>query len=65
MDDYIVECQRNGEVIASYTFSVPHSIAAPGMADATQVMEDAKAQLTTDRLAFPPYDDIKFSMRHA
>ncbi len=65
MDDYYVDCHRDGELIASFIFSVPHSIAAPGTADATELIDEAKAGLSNFGLAKPPYDDIKFSIRRA
>lgn len=34
------------------------------MADETQKSQSAKSQLTTDQLAFPPYDDITFTVRY-
>jgi hypothetical protein len=65
MDDYYVDCRRDGELISTFIFSVPHSIAAPGMAPVTELIDEAKAGLTNFGLAKPPYDDIKFSIRRA
>jgi len=65
MDDYYVDCRRNGELIATFVFSVPHSIAAPGMAPVTELIDQAKAGLTNFGHAKPPYDGIEFSIRQA
>lgn len=65
MHDYYVDCRRDGELIASFIFSVPHSIAARDMGDATELINEAKAGLTHFGHAKPPYDGIEFSIRQA
>lgn len=65
MEDYYVDCRRDGELISTFIFSVPHSIAAPGMAPVAELIDEAKAGLANFGLAQPPYDGIEFSIRPA
>lgn len=65
MEDYYVDCRRAGELIATFIFSVPHSIAAPGMAPITALIDQAKAGLANLGHAEPPYEGIEFSIRTA
>lgn len=59
-----VECWRGGQLIASYDSVLTGTLAAPPPApDKEQLINDAKTQLTNDRLAFPPYTDIEFRIR--
>jgi len=59
-----VDCCRRGELIASYEYGFPASMGAPpATPDREQLIDQAKEQLTNNRLAFPPYDDITFRIR--
>jgi hypothetical protein len=59
MRKVFVKCWRRRQLLATYEFRVPASISSPPLFDGAELISDAKSQLTTDRLAFPPYDDIR------
>jgi hypothetical protein len=59
MNKVFVKCWRRSQLLATYEFRVPASLAAPPLFDTVELISDAKSQLTTDRLAFPPYYDIR------
>lgn len=59
-----VDCRRRGELIASYKYGLPAEMGAPlALSDEERLIDQAKEQLTNDRLAFPPHDDITFHIR--
>jgi len=61
-----IHCYRDGAPLRSYDFGVP----VPADPSAFQwpsrepLEAAAKTQLTTERLAFPPYDGIRFEIEH-
>jgi hypothetical protein len=59
MKKVYVKCWKGSQLLATYEFGVPASAAAPPLFDAAGMISEAKSQLTTDRLAFPPYDEIR------
>jgi len=56
----IVECWKNGKLLQAYPFTVPGSLAAPPTPIWSNLVEEAKGNLTADGLAIPPYDGITF-----
>ena len=64
MRKVFVECRRRGELIATYDFGFPATLAAPPeMPNQEQLVDQAKDNLTNESRAFPPYDDIEFRIR--
>ncbi len=60
----VVECWRNGQLLASYPSSLTGTLAGPPPApDEEGLIDDAKTQLTNEGLAFPPYSGIEFRIR--
>jgi hypothetical protein len=59
-----VDCLRDGKLIRTYDFLRPASLGlpAPPPVDEMLILE-AKSNLTTERLATPPYERIKFQVR--
>jgi hypothetical protein len=61
MVEVLVHCHRNGVVLTSYTFqttapSTEHPL------NHRELVDQAKANLATDNLAFPPWPDIVFEV---
>jgi hypothetical protein len=59
-----VDCRRGGKLIASYEHGWPIAVLPVPAPDRKLLIDQAKSQLTTDRLASPPYDDITFEVRY-
>lgn len=58
-----VDCLRAGQVLKSYEFGLPIGMLL-GTPPSQKFLEDqAKEALTNDRLAVPPYEGIKFTIR--
>jgi hypothetical protein len=63
MKKIFVDCFRAGEFVVSYDFGIPQPI-MPGLPpDVDQLIDEAKTNLSNDRLAFPPYEGITFKIR--
>jgi hypothetical protein len=60
----IVECRRGSELIATYEYGSPIPMIPGILPDGSELKSEAQSQLTNDRLAFPPYDDIAFLVRY-
>lgn len=59
-----VDCLRDGRLIRTYDFLCPASLAFPPLPPADEkLILEAKSNLTTERLATPPYAGIKFQVR--
>jgi hypothetical protein len=58
-----VKCLKDGEELITYDFGYADNF---GVAKPTHesLVNEAKSQLTTDRLAFPPYDDVTFRVTY-
>jgi hypothetical protein len=54
-----VKCWLGSQVLASYEFLMPATKAAPPVIQPDTPIAEAKSNLTADRLAYPPYDDIE------
>jgi len=68
MDDdlitYFVDCKRGGTLIATYEFSQGVTAAGPPPPPLREKLEqDAKENLSQQRLAFPPFAVITFHIR--
>ena len=58
-----VDCWRNGKRIASFEYGLPIAL-LPGLPkDRNKLIDEAMSQLTTGRIAFPPYHGITFKVR--
>jgi hypothetical protein len=58
-----VKCWRGGQLLATYEFGVPGSAAAPPiLPDTATLTAEAQTNLANERLAFPPYDGIRFEV---
>jgi hypothetical protein len=55
-----LKCWRGSQLLANYEFTVPASQAALPVLDRSALIAEAKSNLTTERLAFRPYDGIRF-----
>ncbi len=60
-----VDCWGGGKIIATYDFGLPQAILPGKSPDNAELIEEARSQLTNDRLAFPPYDGITFKVRYS
>ena len=60
----IVECRRGSELIATCEYGSPIPMVPGILPDGSDLKSEAQSQLTNDRLAFPPYDDISFLVRY-
>lgn len=59
-----VDCSRDGNVIRTYDFLCPASSAAPPvLPPSDHFIEQAKTNLTNERLAVPPYAGMTFKIR--
>lgn len=58
-----VECVRDGQVIASYSFGYAETL-GPSMPPSHQsLIAEAKTNLTNQAIAYPPYAGIEFKIR--
>jgi hypothetical protein len=58
-----VDCLRDGKLIRTYDFLYPASLAAPASPDTEQLILEAKENLSTEGLAKPPFEGIRFRVR--
>jgi hypothetical protein len=58
----IVKCRRGKELIASYPLSYARTIGPSSPPPTETFVAEAKSNLTTEGLAFPPYEGIKFEV---
>jgi hypothetical protein len=59
----LVDCIRDGKIIASYQLGIPGSLIFDPVIDRPKLEYEAKGNLSNDRLAFPPYAGITFNIR--
>lgn len=61
-----VHCYRDGSLLRSYDFGVPETMndAAVRQPSAKELEDQAKTNLTTEKLAFPPYTGITFEIEY-
>jgi len=59
-----VHCYKGGTLLRSYDFGVPETLndAAVRMPTKESLEDQAKTNLTNERLAGPPYDEIRFEI---
>jgi hypothetical protein len=60
----VVECRRDGELLAAYPFTVFASLTSPAVVAPDELIAEAKANLTKDGIALPPYEGIEFKVDH-
>lgn len=59
-----VDCRKDGTLVRTYTYTVPGTAVGPPAPPPDEVLEgQAKSDLATERLAFPPYEGFKFNIR--
>jgi hypothetical protein len=58
-----VDCVREGQVIASYDFGYGETIGPSARPDHPSLIAEAKSNLTSQRIAHPPYAGIEFKVR--
>ena len=58
----IVDCVRDGEVIASYPFSWARTL-GPSSPPPKELIDEAKSNLSIERKAAPPFEGITFEIR--
>ena len=59
-----LDCWRRGKLIASHEYGLATGMLPGTSMDKDTLIDQSKSQLTTDELAFPPYDGITFSVRY-
>jgi len=62
MKNALVHCRRNGESIQTYEFGLPDTLGLRVPPSEKELIDQAKSNLTTERLAFPPWADIEFEV---
>jgi len=58
-----VDCFRNGRLLVSYEFGEPVGLIPGKPASDESLRDEAKSNLTSDRIALPPYDGFTFNIR--
>jgi hypothetical protein len=58
-----VDCSRDGQVIASYEFGYGETQGPSPPPNHQHLIAETKTNLTTQRIAFPPYARIGFKVR--
>jgi hypothetical protein len=58
-----VDCVRDGQIIASYDFGYGETLGPSARPDHRSLIEEAKSNLTSEDIAFPPYAGIEFKVR--
>jgi hypothetical protein len=59
-----VECWRGGKLLASYSMEYVVTLGAPATTPTESFISEAKTNLSNERLAQPPFDDIQFKLVH-
>ena len=62
--ELIVECWKDGELLAAYPFTIFASLTSPAVAAPEGLIAEAKANLIKDGIALPPYEGIEFKVDH-
>jgi hypothetical protein len=62
MKKIVVDCRRNGGSIRVYDFGLPESLGLTTPPSKQELIDQAKSNLTIERLAFPPWADIEFEV---
>ena len=62
MKKILVDCRRNGESIRVYDFGLPESLGLTVSPSKQELIDQAKSNLTNERLAFPPWADVEFEV---
>lgn len=59
-----VDCMLNGKLVRTYDFLCPASLAgSPVLPPDDHFIEEAKTNLSNERLAAPPFSGMKFVIR--
>ena len=62
MKKILVDCRRNGESIRVYDFGLPESLGLTVPPSKQELIDQAKSNPTTERLAFPAWADVEFEV---
>jgi hypothetical protein len=62
MKNALVHCRRDGESIRIYEFGLSDTLGLTVHPSEKELIDQAKSNLTTERLAFPPWADIEFEV---
>jgi hypothetical protein len=62
--EIIVECWKDGELLVAYPFTVFASLTSTTVVAPDELIAEAKANLTKDGIALPPYEGIEFKVDH-
>ena len=62
----LIHCYRDGTLLRSYDFGIPETMndAAVRQPRSKELEDQAKTNLTTEKLAFPPYAGITFKIEY-
>jgi hypothetical protein len=63
MKKVFVDCVREGKIIATYDFGYGETIGPSARPSHETVVNSARSNLTSERIAFPPYAGIEFKVR--
>jgi hypothetical protein len=63
MKTIFVDCLRDQKIIASYPLSWGITIGPSSPPSRNQLIDEAKTNLVSERLAKPPFDGIEFRIR--
>jgi hypothetical protein len=58
-----VDCVRDGQVIASYDFGYGETIGPSLLPGHQSFIAEAKSNLTSEAIAYPPYAGVEFKVR--
>ena len=59
-----VICRRDGDVIAEYFFGYAQAIEPGPLPERNELIGEAKVNLTNERIARPPYDNVTFDVHY-
>lgn len=60
-----IKCWQGSRLLRTYDFLVGGSQASPPIIEPDTLKAEARSNLTTEHLAFPPYDGIRFEIANA
>jgi hypothetical protein len=59
----VVECIRDGRVIATYSLGIPKTAGPSSPPSKAEIEKEAKLSLSNEGLASPPFEGITFKVR--
>ena len=58
-----VDCHRDDKIIATYELGEVSGLLHGPKPDASELIAHAQTNLTNERIAFPPYEGVTFTIR--